>query len=145
MDTQVQVNAEGLGYIFPVLFVTVACGAISGFHSLVASGTTSKQINKENDAKVIGFGGMLIESFLAIISVGSVVVMTRSEYTSTLAVYGPVTMFSNRLCSISSSFGVLGVHAFTFLALSVSAFALSTLVTCSRLPRFTSHENFADA
>lgn len=144
MDTQVQVNAEGLGYIFPVLFVTVACGAISGFHSLVASGTTSKQINKENDAKVIGFGGMLIESFLAIISVGAVVVMTRSEYTSTLAVDGPVTMFSNGLGSIISTIGISEDLAVTFVALTVSAFALTTLDTCTRLARFTFQEYFED-
>ncbi len=144
MDTQVQINAEGLGYIFPVLFVTVACGAISGFHSLVASGTTSKQINKENDAKVIGFGGMLIESFLAIISVGAVVVMTRSEYTSTLAVDGPVTMFSNGLGSIISTIGISEDLAVTFVALTVSAFALTTLDTCTRLARFTFQEYFED-
>ncbi len=144
MDTQVLINAEGLGYIFPVLFVTVACGAISGFHSLVASGTTSKQINKENDAKVIGFGGMLIESFLAIISVGAVVVMTRSEYTSTLAVDGPVTMFSNGLGSIISTIGISEDLAVTFVALTVSAFALTTLDTCTRLARFTFQEYFED-
>ncbi|MBC7185744.1 MAG: carbon starvation protein A, partial [Calditrichaeota bacterium] len=57
-----------LGYLFPVLFVTVACGAISGFHSLVASGTTAKQVARETDAKLIGYGAMLIESFLAIIA-----------------------------------------------------------------------------
>ncbi|NDE60750.1 MAG: carbon starvation protein A, partial [Cyclobacteriaceae bacterium] len=68
MSTEVQVSSETLGYVFPVLFVTIACGAISGFHALVASGTTSKQLDKESDAKIVGFGGMLIESFLAIIS-----------------------------------------------------------------------------
>ena len=142
MDTQVQVNAEGLGYIFPVLFVTVACGAISGFHSLVASGTTSKQINKENDAKIIGFGGMLIESFLAIISVGAVIVMTRTEYASTLTIDGPVTMFSNGLGSIIATIGISEELAITFVALTVSAFALTTLDTCTRLARFTFQEYF---
>lgn len=144
MDTQVQINAEGLGYIFPVLFVTVACGAISGFHSLVASGTTSKQINKENDAKVIGFGGMLIESFLAIISVGAVIVMTRTEYVSTLTLDGPVTMFSKGLGSVISTVGISEDLAVTFVALTVSAFALTTLDTCTRLARFTFQEYFED-
>lgn len=144
MDTQVQINAEGLGYIFPVLFVTVACGAISGFHSLVASGTTSKQINKENDAKVIGFGGMLIESFLAIISVGAVIVMTRTEYVSTLTLDGPVTMFSRGLGSVISTVGISEDLAVTFVALTVSAFALTTLDTCTRLARFTFQEYFED-
>ena len=55
-----------LGTLFPILFVTVACGAISGFHSLVTSGTTAKQLDKETHAKTIGYGGMLIESFLAV-------------------------------------------------------------------------------
>lgn len=144
MDSQVQVNAEGLGYIFPVLFVTVACGAISGFHSLVASGTTSKQIDKENDAKIIGFGGMLIESFLAIISIGAVIVMTRSEYTSALTLDGPVTLFSKGLGSIISTIGISEDLAITFVALTVSAFALTTLDTCTRLARFTFQEYFED-
>ena len=56
------------GYLFPALFITVACGAISGFHSLVASGTSSKQINSEKDAKVIGYGAMIVECILAILS-----------------------------------------------------------------------------
>ncbi len=56
------------GYLFPTLFITVACGAISGFHSLVASGTSSKQINTEKDAKVIGYGAMIVECILAILS-----------------------------------------------------------------------------
>lgn len=144
MDTQVQMSTEDLGYIFPVLFVTIACGAISGFHSLVASGTTSKQINKEKDAKVIGFGGMLIESFLAIIAVGAVIVMTRTEYISTLAVDGPVTMFSNGLGNIIAATGISTDLAITFVALTVSAFALTTLDTCTRLARFTFQEYFED-
>lgn len=144
MDTQVQMSTEDLGYIFPVLFVTIACGAISGFHSLVASGTTSKQINKEKDAKVIGFGGMLIESFLAIIAVGAVIVMTRKEYISTLAVDGPVTMFSNGLGNIIAATGISTDLAITFVALTVSAFALTTLDTCTRLARFTFQEYFED-
>src|SRR5690606_39788251 len=80
MDTAVTVAPDNLGFIFPVLFVTIACGAISGFHSLVASGTTSKQIDKEEDVKMVGFGGMLIETFLAIIALGAVVVISRADY-----------------------------------------------------------------
>ncbi len=55
-------------YLFPVLFTTVACGAISGFHSLVSSGTTSKQLDKETDAKPIAYGGMLLECVLAVLT-----------------------------------------------------------------------------
>ena len=60
-----EVNGQ---YLFPVLFVTIACGAISGFHSLISSGTTSKQLNSEKNAKIIGYGAMLVESALAIVS-----------------------------------------------------------------------------
>ncbi|MDN3668771.1 carbon starvation protein A [Echinicola jeungdonensis] len=142
MDSQVHVSTENLGYLFPVLFVTIACGAISGFHSLVASGTTSKQINKESDAKVVGFGGMLIESFLAIISVGAVIVISREEYLANLTSLGPVTMFSNGLGAMMSSLGISEGLAVSFVALTVSAFALTTLDTCTRLARFTFQEYF---
>lgn len=144
MDTEVQVSSETLGYIFPVLFVTIACGAISGFHSLVASGTTSKQIDREEDAKVIGYGGMLIESFLAIISVGAVIVLTRTDYVARLAEQGPVPLFADGLGNIISSMGISESFAVGFVALTVSAFALTTLDTCTRLARFTLQEYFED-
>lgn len=144
MDSQVQLSTESLGYLFPVLFVTIACGAISGFHSLVASGTTSKQIDQEKDAKVIGYGGMLLESFLAILSVGAVIVISRSEYASRLTSEGPVSMFADGLGGIISSTGISGGLATAFVALTVSAFALTTLDTCTRLARFTFQEYFED-
>ena len=103
MSTEVQISSESLGYVFPVLFVTIACGAISGFHSLVASGTTSKQLDKESDAKIVGFGGMLIESFLAIISVGAVIILSRTEYLDRLTVEGPVALFSTGLGGMIAS------------------------------------------
>lgn len=142
MDGKLQVSTENLGYIFPVLFVTIACGAISGFHSLVASGTTSKQINKERDAKIIGFGGMLIESFLAILAIGAVIVLSRTEYMSRLTSEGPVALFSDGLGGIISATGISPGLAITFVALTVSAFALTTLDTCTRLARFTLQEYF---
>ncbi|MEY2705314.1 MAG: hypothetical protein RL407_1376 [Bacteroidota bacterium] len=144
MSTEVQVSSETLGYVFPVLFVTIACGAISGFHALVASGTTSKQLDKESDAKIVGFGGMLIESFLAIISVGAVVILDRSEYLSRINVEGPVALFSTGLGGMISSLGVSQPFAIGFVALTVSAFALTTLDTCTRLARFTLQEYFED-
>lgn len=144
MDNEIQISSENLGYLFPVLFVTVACGAISGFHSLVASGTTSKQINKEKDAKVVGYGGMLIESFLAIISIGSVIIISRTDYAAQLLSEGPVTMFANGLGGIISVLGISSDLAVTFVALTISAFALTTLDTCTRLARFTFQEYFED-
>lgn len=144
MSTEVQVSSESLGYVFPVLFVTIACGAISGFHSLVASGTTSKQLDKESDAKIVGFGGMLIESFLAIISVGAVIILSRTEYLDRLTVEGPVALFSTGLGGMISSLGISETFAVGFVALTVSAFALTTLDTCTRLARFTLQEYFED-
>ncbi len=144
MSTEVQVSSESLGYVFPVLFVTIACGAISGFHALVASGTTSKQLDKESDAKIVGFGGMLIESFLAIISVGAVIILSRTEYLDRLTVEGPVALFSTGLGGMISSLGISESFAVGFVALTVSAFALTTLDTCTRLARFTLQEYFED-
>lgn len=144
MDSEIHLNSENLGYLFPVLFVTIACGAISGFHSLVASGTTSKQLDKESDAKIVGFGGMLIESFLAIISIGAVIVLSRSEYLGRLGEEGPVTLFSTGLGKMISSLGISEQFAVGFVALTVSAFALTTLDTCTRLARFTLQEYFED-
>ncbi len=144
MSNEITFTDENLGYIFPVLFVTIACGAISGFHSLVASGTTSKQLDKESDAKVVGFGGMLIESFLAIISVGAVVVLTKGDYVSRLAGEGPVSLFSTGLGGMIASLGISEQFAVGFVALTVSAFALTTLDTCTRLARFTLQEYFED-
>ena len=144
MDNEVHISSDNLGYIFPVLFVTIACGAISGFHSLVASGTTSKQLDKESDAKLVGFGGMLIESFLAIIAVAAVIVLTRSEYLEKIETLGPVPLFANGLGNIISSMGISEDFAIGFVALTVSAFALTTLDTCTRLARFTLQEYFED-
>lgn len=142
MTSEIRFHSETLGYIFPVLFVTIACGAISGFHSLVASGTTSKQIDKEKDAKTIGYGGMLIESFLAILSVCAVIVISRGDYLAQLTTGGPVTMFADGLGGIISAIGIRTDYAITFVALTVSAFALTTLDTCTRLARFTFQEYF---
>ncbi len=144
MTNEIHVADENLGYIFPVLFVTIACGAISGFHSLVASGTTSKQLDKVSEAKLVGFGGMLIESFLAIISVIAVVILTRSEYIDRLSTEGPVALFSTGLGAMIASLGIPEDFAVGFLALTVSAFALTTLDTCTRLARFTLQEYFED-
>lgn len=144
MSNEVHVTDENLGYVFPVLFVTIACGAISGFHSLVASGTTSKQLDKVSDAKIVGFGGMLIESFLAIIAVGAVIVLGRSEYIDRLATDGPVSLFSTGIGGMISTLGIPEEFAVGFVALTVSAFALTTLDTCTRLARFTLQEYFED-
>src|SRR5690606_29336967 len=142
MSTDVNLHVENLGYLFPVLFVTVACGAISGFHSLVASGTTSKQIDKESNAKIVGYGGMLLESFLAIIAICSVIIIGRDEYGTRLMAEGPVSLFAGGLGGMIASVGLPSELAVTFVALTVSAFALTTFDTCTRLARFTVQEYF---
>ncbi len=140
MTTDITYYSPALGYMFPVLFVTIACGAISGFHSLVASGTTAKQLDREEDAKIVGYGGMLIESFLAVISVCAVIVLDRGDYAAQLLALGPVTLFSQGLGGMIASMGIPSAIAISFVALTVSAFALTTLDTCTRLARFSMQE-----
>lgn len=140
MSSSVNFEVESLGYLFPVLFVTIACGALSGFHSLVASGTTSKQLNKESDAVKVGFGGMLLESFLAVLALGSVIILTQENYMGRLNEVGPVTLFSEGLGSIIGVLGIPEEMAISFVALTVSAFALTSLDTCTRLARFCVEE-----
>jgi carbon starvation protein len=143
MSGAVSFEVESLGYLFPVLFVTIACGAISGFHSLVASGTTSKQIDLESDAKKVGYGAMLIESLLAVVAVCSVIVLSREQYFSSLASAGPVTLFSEGVGGFMTGVGIPLAFGISFVALTVSAFALTSLDTCTRLARFVVQE-YAD-
>ncbi|MBN2430864.1 MAG: carbon starvation protein A [Acidobacteria bacterium] len=131
-----------LGPIFPILFVTVACGAISGFHSLVASGTVAKQMNSEADAKSVGFGAMLIESFLAVVALLAAVTFVREDYVRILLSEGPVAVFSQGIGGFAARLGLPEQVAVTFLALAVSAFALTSLDTATRLGRFAWEEFF---
>ncbi len=132
--------SQDIGYLFPILFVTVACGAISGFHSLVASGTTSKQLNSEKDAKLVGYGGMLIESSLSIIAIIAAAVLTRDAYGTFI---NPVALFSDGVGTFLSHIGIEKATGTTFAALAVSAFALTSLDTATRLCRFTFQEYFS--
>ncbi|WP_029688369.1 carbon starvation protein A [Thermoanaerobacter sp. A7A] len=131
----------GTQYLFPMLFITIACGAISGFHSLVASGTTAKQLDKEGDAKLIGYGSMLIESTLAIISIITAAYLTQDKFAE-LIKFGPTNVFADGLGTFMTSFGINQVVGKTFAALAVSAFAMTTLDTATRLGRFAFQEFF---
>ncbi|MBN1542685.1 carbon starvation protein A [candidate division KSB1 bacterium] len=134
-----------LGLLFPVLFVTVACGAISGFHSLVASGTTAKQIDRETDAKPVGYGGMLIESVLAILALLAAATLSHDRFTMLYSGGQIVQIFSEGLGAFMSKIPLLGISpaaAITFSGLAVSAFALTSLDTCTRLARFAFQEFF---
>ena len=128
--------------MFPILFVTVACGAISGFHSLVASGTTAKQLNSEADARAIGYGGMLIEAMLAVLALLAAVHVHQGEYAALKAAGGPVHIFSYGVGSFMASLGISQQTGQSFAALAVSAFCLTTLDTATRLARFAFQELF---
>lgn len=138
-------NLEKVGFLFPALFVTVACGAISGFHSLVGSGTTAKQLNKETDARVIGYGGMLIEGLLAVLSLVAVASMVNQEFVEILKTKGAVAAFSLGVAKFFNSIPFLRISietGQTFSALAVSAFALTSLDTATRLARYMFQEFF---
>ncbi|WP_326907677.1 carbon starvation CstA family protein [Sedimentibacter sp. MB31-C6] len=138
--TSFNVNGQ---WLFPMLFVTVACGAISGFHSLVGSGTTSKQIDNEADALKIGYGGMLIECVLAVIALVTAAYISQGELTELLK-GGPVNVFSDGVGVFMSKFGIPFEVGKAFVALAVSAFALTSLDTATRLNRFIFQEFFED-
>ena len=121
--------------LFPFLFVTVACGAVSGFHSLIGSGTSSKQIDKESDAKLIGYGSMLIEGIVAIIALITVGYLANSEG-------APSVVFANGLSVFMNSFGLPLQIGKVFTMLTFSAFALTSLDTATRIGRYIFQEFF---
>lgn len=138
-------SLDKVGYLFPALFVTVACGAISGFHSLVGSGTTAKQLDKETDAHLVGYGGMLIEGLLAVLSLTAVASMVNKEFIDVLVNKGPVPAFSLGVARFLNAIPFLNISVEagqTFSALAVSAFALTSLDTATRLARFMFQEFF---
>lgn len=138
-------SLDKVGYLFPALFVTVACGAVSGFHSIVASGTTAKQLNKETDGKPIGYGGMLIEGVLAVLALIAVSALGSAQFTDIMISKGPVAAFSIGVAAFIESIPFLPVTAATatnFVALAVAAFALTSLDTATRLGRYAFQEFF---
>ncbi len=133
--------STGIGNMFPALFITVACGACSGFHALISTGTTSKQLRNEKDAKPIGYGSMLIESALGIVSLIAVGMVyakyTEGGFGSPSAAFGAgiATMFGAEGTGIYNTISAL-------LTLAVSVFALTSLDTGTRLSRFMFSELF---
>ncbi len=132
---------NGNSQLFPVLFITVACGAISGFHSLVGSGTSSKQLDKEKDAKIIGYGGMLIECALAIIALIAVGMLFKD---GAMPSGTPVNVFATGVATMLSA--LLGDASYTvaynIITLAFSAFCLTSLDTATRLARYMFQEFF---
>lgn len=131
-------NGNGVQYLFPILFTTVACGAISGFHSLVSSGTTSKQLDKEKDAKPIAFGGMLLECVLAILTLCAIAYARQIGHTK-----GATDIFAGGIAGMVAAIpGLAGLEniLYTLLVLTYSAFCLTSLDTATRLGRFMFQE-----
>jgi len=135
-------KVENAGYIFPILFVTVACGAISGFHSIVASGTVSKQIDSKKDMQFIGYGGMLLEGVLAVVALVTAAMLSGEAYKAALASGAPEQIFINGLAAFMKKMGIPLETGISFVALVISAFALTTLDTAARLGRYTLQELF---
>ena len=130
--------------LWPVLFITVACGAVSGFHSLIASGTTSKQIQSEAHAKRIGYGGMVAEGLVAALALIVVAATFRNtqELGSVLSAkgVGPVGVFGEGFGNITGAF--LGRYGKFFAILVLNAFILTTLDTATRIGRYLTQELF---
>lgn len=126
-----------IGFLFPALFITIACGACSGFHSIVASGTTSKQLNDERNARPVAYGSMLVEGLLALISVSAIVVAGGA-----LAGSSPTQVFASGMGTFLSSFGVNQALGTSFGLLALSTFLLTTLDTGTRLARYIFEEFF---
>ena len=133
-------TGSSLGYMFPALFVTIACGAISGFHSLVGSGTTAKQLNNEKDAQPIAYGGMLIECVLALVSLCAVAYVWERYKTG--EVVTPTVVFATGLSEmLGKVFGAGAINVtYTLMVLAVSVFCLTSLDTATRLARYMFQE-----
>ncbi len=127
-----------LGPIFPFLFVTIACGTISGFHSLVSSGTTAKQLNTESDARMIGYGGMLGEGLLATTAVAALMIVGVTEFGS--GVGGALANFPIGGAVMLSTFGLPMEYGQPFIGLVFVSFLLTSTDTAVRLGRYMIEE-----
>lgn len=131
-------------YLFPILFVTIACGAVSGFHSLVSSGTASKQIKNEKAMLPVSFGSMLMESMLAVIALIAVASFAEGE----AAAQGLTTqpqIFAGAIANFLTVIGLPHDLVFTLINLAVSAFALTSLDSVARIGRLSFQEFFVDS
>ena len=133
-------ESEKLGMLVPFLFITVACGACSGFHSIVASGTTSKQIRQESDTRRVTYGSMLLEGVLAVFALACVAVLTVGERESGGT---PVAIFATGASKFFAALGIPAKIGVEFAMLAISTFLLTTLDTCTRLTRFLIEELFS--
>jgi carbon starvation protein len=121
--------------VFPLLFITIACGACSGFHSIVASGTTSKQIRRESDIRPVAYGAMLLEAMVAVVALSCVMVMLPGTQTAT-----PDVVFARGIGNFMSLTGIPIQFAILFGLLAFSSFVFDTLDVCTRLGRYVFQE-----
>ncbi len=135
---------EGAGSMFPILFVTIACGAVSGFHSLVSSGTASKQINNEKAMLPVSFGAMLLESMLGVISLIAVASFATGEAAAS-GYTTPPQIFAGAVANFLATLGFPHNVIYTLINLAVSAFALTSLDSVARIGRLSFQELFLDA
>src|SRR6185503_17420641 len=123
------------GYLFPFLFITIACGACSGFHSIVASGTTSKQVRTERDIRPVGYGAMLLESMVAVFALACVMVLPKGSTGNPDGIYARgIGNFMNIAFNIPLYFAI------SFGLLAFSSFVFDTLDVCTRLGRYVLQE-----
>ena len=132
---------EKLGTMFPILFVTVACGAVSGFHSLVSSGTSSKTVENEKDMLKVGYGAMVLESLLAVLAL--CVAGAAAAADGTPAAGTPFQIFSSGVAGFFEMFGVPVYTATVFMTMCVSALALTSLDAVARIARMSFQELFS--
>jgi carbon starvation protein len=130
---------QQLGPLAPILFITIACGACSGFHSLVASGTSSKQIDRESQALPIGYGSMLVEGVVAVMGL---LVVAMLPLGGEMARQAPLTIYGNGMAKFLGVFGVPEKLGFSFGLMALSTFILTTLDAATRLGRYIFEEFF---
>jgi len=132
-------------YVFPLLFVTVACGACSGFHALVASGTTSKQLDKESHIRPVGYGCMLLEGVVALLALIAVAWHSQADLVAGLSDGKPVVLFAQGLASFCGKLGLPEKTSESFMLLAVAAFLMTSVDACTRLARFVWQELWSTA
>jgi carbon starvation protein len=123
--------------MFPLLFITIACGACSGFHSLVSSGTTSKQLEKESHARPIGYGAMLLEGMVAVVSLACVMILAKE---SPMIAKAPNFIYASGIGSFLELIGIPGVYGIAFGLMAFTTFVYDTLDICTRLGRYIIEE-----
>ncbi len=127
---------SSIGTLFPFMFITIACGAISGFHSLVSSGTTSKQLDNIKNARFVAYGGMILEGIVAAVALSTLMMINKGEFSN------PQQVYALGISKLSSVFGINPEFGKTIGYLAISAFILTTLDTATRISRYIFQEFF---